>query len=653
MKKEILIGKEKVVIETGELAKQADGSVVISMGGTSVLVTVTASREPLEKEKRKMMVPLTVDYRERTYAVGKIPGGFFKREGRPREREILNSRLIDRTIRPLFDKRFQHEIQVNALVLSSDAENDSDVISVTGASCALILSTIPFPMPVACVRVGKIANDFIINPNYEEQSESELDMVLSASADSVLMIEMGAKEVSEEIVISAIEFAKKPISDLCKLQIDLQESARKEKKKVNLQEINPEISGTVESVFKERFLSAALVKEKLQRENAFDEMFGQIKETLLPKFPESEYEIMYVFEKVFRQEMRNYVLSNKKRIDGRQMDEIRPLSMQIGVFPRLHGSAIFSRGQTQALATVTLGTPQDMQVMEELEGEYKERFLFHYNFPGFATGEVKPDRSPSRREVGHGALAKRSLTPVFPSDEEFPYTVRIVSDILESNGSSSMASVCGGSLALFDAGVPIKSAVAGIAMGLIKNGGDSIILTDIIGLEDNIGDMDCKVAGTESGITGMQMDLKISGIEIGLISKILERAKESRKFVLEKMESVIEKPRQTLSQFAPRMVILVVPQSKIGALIGPGGKNIRQITEQTNSKIDIEEDGRVFISGTDPHGVELATQMVEYYTAEVEVGKTYKGKVTRIMEFGAFVEILPGKEGLVHISQMA
>lgn len=652
-RKEIEIGGKKIVIEIGELAKQADSSVLIKIGETAVLVAVSVSKKPLEKEKMRGMVSLTVDYRERTYAAGRIPGGFFKREGRPREVEVLNSRLIDRTIRPLFPKSFQHDIQVAALVLSSDMENEPDVAAVTGASTALMLSSLPFAGPIACVRVGRVEGNYIVNPTYEQQSKSEMDMILSGTGDSILMLEMGAKEVGEETVIGAMEFARAELGKLCEAQKELAKKLGKDKKKSDTLEIPAEITNAVKAMFKEKFPSVAGLKEKLERENAFDEIYEDIKTALLPKYLESSVEIRFAFDKVFRDEIRNFMISSKKRIDSRETGEIRHLSMRTGIFPRLHGSAVFMRGQTQSLATVTLGTPKDSQIMEELEGEYKERFLFHYNFPGFATGEVKPERGVSRREQGHGALARRSLQPVMPNDQEFPYTIRIVSDILESNGSSSMASVCGGSLALFDAGVPLKAAVAGIAMGLVKEGNDSMILTDIIGLEDNIGDMDCKVAGTYNGITGMQMDLKMGGVDIALMTRMLADAKKARHFILDAMKGVIAAPRQSISQYAPRMVILTIAQSKIGGLIGPGGKNIRQITEQTNTKIDIEEDGRVFISGLDPQGVELATEMVEYYTAEVEVGKNYRGRVTRIMEFGAFVEILPGKEGLVHISQLA
>ena len=656
MKKEFDLGNKKILIETGEVAKQANGSVIVKLGETSVLVTAVISKDPIPEEEDFDYLPLTVDYRERTYASGKIPGGFFKREGRPRDEEILTSRVVDRSIRPLFPKYINHKMQVSILVLSSDGENDSDAISVLGASTALCISEIPFYGPIGCVRVGLIDNEFVLNPVYEQQLKSSMNLLVSGTGEKIIMIETGANEISEEKIISAIEFAKPYLGKLCEIQKEIVKDVGKQKIIFEEKKVQPEIFSEVENLLKQKIQDITSTKEKQEREKIVSEVLKEILTELKPKFGEDkkiEKQIKLSFEKVFRNEIRKFILENKKRLDGRESDEIRDVSCKVSFLPRIHGSALFTRGKTQSLVTVTLGTPRDMQVMEELEGEYKERFLFHYNFPGFATGDIKPDRSPSRREIGHGALAKKAIYPLLPKEEEFPYTVRIVSDILESNGSSSMASVCGGSLALFDAGIPVKEAVAGVAMGLIKEDDNYLILTDIMGLEDHIGDMDFKVAGTKNGITAIQLDLKIDGITTQLISEILEQAKLARLKILDIMNKTIDKPRQSLSSYAPQIRILQIPQTKIGDLIGSGGKNIRQITEETNTTIDIEEDGRVFISGTDTNNVELAKQMVEYYTADIEIGKIYNGKVTRITDFGAFVEILPGKEGLVHISQLA
>ncbi|MDI6641071.1 MAG: polyribonucleotide nucleotidyltransferase [Elusimicrobiota bacterium] len=661
MQKEIKIGSKSIVIEVGKLAKQTNGSATVRIGETAILATVVISREKLGFDKITGVLPLTVDYRERTYAAGKIPGGFFKREGRPREKEILTSRLVDRTIRPLLAKQLAHEIQLNILVLSSDGEHDSDSISVLGASAALLCSDIPFETPVGCTRVGYINNEFVIDPTYEQQEASLLDLIVAGTSEKVIMLEGSAKELQEELVIKAIEFAKPHLSKMCEIQNELRKEYKKEKLPLSaLSYLKPsdEIVQAVKELLKPKMHEIVKITDKILFELTVDQIKKNIVEELKTKFAldadeEKLFQVNVAFEEIFREEVRNSILTTNLRQDGRLPQDLRDINCSISFLPRLHGSALFRRGQTQALVTVTLGLPKDMQVMDELEREYKERFMFHYNFPGFATGSIKPDRGPTRREIGHGALAKRALYPVLPTKEEFPYTIRMVSDILESNGSSSMASVCGGSLALFDAGVPLRSAVGGVAMGMIKENNSYVILTDIIGLEDKYGDMDFKIAGTDKGITAIQLDLKIYGIDTELISEILNSAKLARKKILDKMNSVISKPKETLSEYAPRMFIVQIPQTKIGDLIGPGGKIIRKIVEESGVNIDVEDDGRVFISGDDPAGVELAKQMVEYYTADVEVGKVYRGKVTRTTDFGAFVEILPGKEGLVHISQLA
>ncbi len=656
MRKELELGNKKIIIESGEIARQANGSVIVRIGETSIFATAVISEDPIPEEEDIDYLPLNVEYRERTYASGKIPGGFFKREGRPKEQEILISRVVDRSIRPLFPKNINHKIQVSILVLSSDGENDSDAISVFGASTALCISEIPFYGPIGCVKVALVGDKFVINPSYEEQFKSSLNLIVSGTEEKIFMIEVKANEVSEEKIISAIEFAKPYLSKLCDIQKELVKQIGRPKILLEEKKIQQEIFLEVEKFLKPKISNITSLKEKSERGKITKELLKEITSELKQKFADDkkiEKQIKLSFEEIFRTEIRKFIIENKRRLDGRTFDEIREVSCKVSFLPRIHGSALFTRGNTQSLVTVTLGTFKDMQVMEELEGEYKERFLFHYNFPGFATGEVKPDRSPSRREIGHGALAKKSLYPVLPKEEDFPYTIRIVSDILESNGSSSMASVCGGSLALFDAGVPIRAAVAGVALGLIKEGNNHLILTDIMGLEDHIGDMDFKVAGTKEGITAIQLDLKIDGITTDFISEVLNKAKVAREKILDIMNKTIDKPRESLSIYAPQIRILQIPQTKIGDLIGSGGKNIRQIIEETSTTIDIEEDGKVFISGTDSDNVELAKQMIEYYTADVEVGKIYNGKVTRIVDFGAFVEILPGKEGLVHISQLA
>lgn len=648
IKTSLTVAGKEISVETGNLAKQANGSCVIRVGDTMVLVNAVASTSP--KEGTDFM-PLTVDYKERAYAAGKIPGGFFKREAKPRDSEILVSRLIDRSIRPLFPEFWRNDTQVTAMVLSHDGENDSDIISIIGASIALTLSDIPFEKIIASVRVGRINGEFVINPTIQQRQESDLDLVVSGTEDALTMVEAGANELSEQQMLDALNLAEEEISKICKF---IKTSfTSKEKLPAPAPVIDETLKAEIEAEAVPKAQECVTIKEKTQREVTWATFKKEMETKLAEKYPEQEAIIDYVMEDIFYKKARELVLTKNVRTDGRALTEIRPITCQIGYLPRAHGSAVFTRGQTQSLASVTLGSPADKQIMDELTGEYKERFLLHYNFPGFATGEPKPERSPGRREIGHGNLARRGLKAILPTEEEFPYTIRIVSDIMESNGSSSMASVCGGCLALFDAGVPVKSACAGIAMGLIKEGDNYVILTDIMGMEDHLGDMDFKVVGTKKGITALQMDIKITGLTTEIMAKALEQARVGRMEILGKMEATIESPRAELSKYAPKMVTVTIPQNKIGGLIGPGGKNIRNIQETTGAKIDIEEDGTVFICATDSVSMENAKNMVDALTAEVEVGREYKGKVTKIMAFGAFVEILPGKEGLVHISKLS
>jgi len=646
---EITYGTKKLKIETGRMAKQAAGSVLVSIEGTVVLVTAAYNPEPKPGQD---FFPLTVDYRERTYAAGRIPGGFFKRESKPRDKETLTSRLIDRSIRPLFPESFLNAVQVNAVVLSSDQVNDTDIPSMIGASFALMLSDLPFKGPISAVRVGLLNGQFVLNPTFKEQAESPLDLVVAGSKNAIMMVESGSQEISEEKLVEALDFAQAEIVKACGEQEKFTASLAKPKLKVEPISQDPALVSAVEAAAREKIRAAVRTADKSQRENAMSEMKREIVKSFEAQFPEQAPAVGAVIENILYEEARALILKDKVRTDGRKWDQIRPISIEVGVLPRTHGSALFTRGQTQSLSTVTLGSPDDQQIMDVLEGEYKERFILHYNFPGFATGEAKAERSPGRREIGHGALARRSLLALLPPETEFPYTLRVVSDILESNGSSSMASVCGGSLALFDAGVPMKSPCAGIAMGLILEGKDYAVLSDIMGLEDHLGDMDFKVAGTQNGITALQMDIKIEGISIEIMKQAIHQAQAGRLHILGLMQKAIDAPRAELSTFAPKIVTVMIAKDKIGALIGPGGKNIRSISELTGTEVNVNDDGRVTITGVGAESVNSAQAMVEGSVAEVEVGRIYKGKVTRLMNFGAFVEVLPGKEGLVHISQL-
>ncbi len=649
-KLEIQIGDKKISIEVGEVARQAAGSAFVQMGESVVLVAAAHGTKPREDRD---FFPLTVDYRERTYSAGRIPGGFFKREGKARDNEVLTSRIIDRSVRPLFPESLRLEVQVSAIAMSHDGLHDLDIISVLGASVSLGLSALPWNGPIGAIRIGRVDERFILNPNLDEQERSTLDLVVAGKKGSILMVESGAYELSEEMLVEALTIAQTEIDRLCDLQIDLIKRVGKPKMEAPVSAIPADVSAKVNEWARGRFKEAVRTAEKGARETLVAAIHKDVKEKASAEFPDNDACVGGLLDTIEYEEARRLILDESRRTDGRGFEDVRPITIRTGVLPRTHGSALFTRGQTQSLAVATLGSPADQQVMDVLEGEYKERFMLHYNFPGFSTGEPKPERGPGRREVGHGALARRALLPLLPDPEVFPYTIRVVSDILESNGSSSMASICGGSLSLFDAGVPMKKPCAGMAMGLVKEGDRWVVLTDIMGMEDHLGDMDFKVAGTTEGVTALQMDIKIEGISIEIMKRALEQAKRARLFVLGKMAESLAAPRPDLSPRAPRMEVVQIPVAKIGALIGPGGKNIRRIIEESGAQVDVEDDGKVYITASDLSSLETAKHQVESYSAEVEVGKIYKGTVVRIMpKLGAFVEVMPGKDGLVHISQL-
>jgi polyribonucleotide nucleotidyltransferase len=655
MKQEVtvdLTGGKRISFETGKLAKQAHGSVVVRMGDNVVLATATANPDPREGID---FFPLTVDYREYTYAGGRIPGGFIKREGRPSEREILTSRQIDRPVRPMFTDGFKCETQVIAFVLSADTENDPDVAGINGASAALTISDIPFEGPIGAVRVGLVKGAFIINPTYSEMRESLLNIMVVGTSDGIVMIESGAKEVKEETVVDAIEFAHTEIKKICAAINDLRQKAGKPKRQVT----PPEFDQAYYDDLKNRVgadLTDRLDTQKHPKAES-QSLTRELKKQLQAAIPEddeaAQKKFKTYFETLRERIFREQVINEKRRPDGRAFDQIRDIWIEVGVLPRTHGSAIFTRGETQALVTTTLGTSDDMQRLEVFEGEAKKRFMLHYNFPPFSVGEVAFLRGAGRREIGHGALAERSISNVLPGEETWPYAMRVVSDILESNGSSSMATVCGASLSLMDAGVPLKSPVAGVAMGLVKEGEQYAILTDIAGAEDHYGDMDFKVAGTRDGITALQMDIKVGGITAQIMREALSQAQRGRLFILDKMNAVLPSPREKVSSFAPRIYTLQIPVDKIRDVIGPGGKMIRSIIERTGVKIDVEDSGKINVASNDEASAAKALQIIGDLTATAEVGKTYLGTVTRLADFGAFVEIIPGTDGLLHISEVA
>jgi polyribonucleotide nucleotidyltransferase len=647
---EVEIGGKTLKIETGKLAKQADGAAVVQLGDTVVLVTACYEKEAMEGGD---FVPLTVDYRENTYAAGKIPGGFFKREGKPTEKEVLTSRLIDRSIRPLFPDGYYHETQVIASVLSADQENDPDIVGLIGASTALYISKVPFTNPIAAVRIGLIEDQFVLNPTNQQQTESKLEIVLAGTETAIVMIESLAHEIPEERMIEAIKFGHEGIKTVIRAIKELRPEDAPARMQVTPVEIPAELLEEIRTKHADEIVSALNVSGKLASIQASKEIF----ERIISEIPEEELEkrelTKKALHKVKEELFRSQVLNERKRTDGRGFNEIRPIDIQVGLLPRTHGSALFQRGETQALATVTLGTSDDAQRIDELEGESLRRFMLHYNFPPFSVGEVKFLRAPSRRDIGHGALADKAIRNMLPDESVFPYTIRLVSDILESNGSSSMATVCGGILSLMDAGVPLKAPVAGVAMGLVMEGEKYAILTDIAGEEDHTGDMDFKVAGTKDGITALQMDVKIEGISDSLMLEALQQAREGRLFILDKMLQVLPESRQEISNFAPRLITMKIPTGKIRDVIGPGGKVIRGIIEQTGVKIDVQDDGTVTIASVDEAQAKKAQQIIENLTAEAERGRSYLGKVQRIAEYGAFVEILPGTVGLLHVSEIA
>lgn len=647
---EVEIRGKKLIIETGEVARQSDGSVIIRYGDTILLATVVAEKKTKEDID---FFPLTIDYQEKTFSAGKIPGGYFKREGKPTEKEILTSRLIDRPIRPLFPKGFYSETQGIVSVLSYGDENVSDILGITGMSAALMISDIPFNGPVAAVRVGILEGNPILNPDLSESERLDLNIVVAGTEDAVVMVEGGASEVSEEMLLEAIDFAHSEIKRILPVQRELRAMVGKEKRPLIEKKVDETLREEVERFVIEKMREYIRIPGKQKRQEALDIL---LEETRHHFNAEERGIVRFINETFFDIEkklVRNMIVRDRIRADGRRPDEIRQISSKVGILPRAHGSALFVRGETQALVAVTLGTAEDEQKVETLEGETYKNFMLHYNFPPFSVGEVRPLRSPGRREIGHGALAERALKPVIPHKEVFPYTIRVVSDILESNGSSSMATVCGATLALMDAGVPIKSPVGGIAMGMIQEQGETVILTDILGLEDHLGDMDFKVTGTSKGITAFQMDLKTGGIDRMILERALEQARQGRMYILEKIRESLPAPRERLAPHAPRIYTMQIKQDKIRDVIGTGGKVIRGIIEQTGVKIDISDTGLINIAATDESSAMKAMEIINGIVAEAEVGKIYLGKVKRIVDFGAFVEILPGTEGLLHISQIS
>jgi polyribonucleotide nucleotidyltransferase len=650
--RQLTISNKPFSFETGKLAKQAGGSVIVRYGDSVVLVTAcraASAREGID------FLPLTVDYREYTYASGRIPGGFFKREGKPAEKEVLTSRCIDRPIRPLFPSGWRYETQVIALVLSADQENDTDVLAITGASAALAVSEIPFEKTIAGVRIGLVDGQYVVNPTFKQRKESKLDIIVAGTRDGLVMVEAGAREVTEEQVVQALETAHAAIRQIVATIDDLAKEAGKPKLSVPTKEIGHDFFREVEEKIFVPLTEAMRIRGKLENYDRVD----QLLEELVAAIPEGEVqrkvEAKQIFKDLKEKVLREEVLMHGVRLDGRQFDEVRPIWIETGVLPRTHGSTVFTRGETQALVTCTLGTADDAQKVESFEGETWKSFMLHYNFPPFSVGEVAFLRGPGRREVGHGALAERALVSVLPAAEQFPYTIRLVSDILESNGSSSMASVCGGSLAMMDAGIPLKSDVAGIAMGLVmdEKSGKYAVLSDIAGAEDHYGDMDFKVAGTAEGITALQMDIKVTGITTAVMRQALEQARRGRLHILGKMREALPKSRESISTFAPRIVTIRIPVDKIRDVIGPGGKMIRSIIERTGVKIDVEDDGRVNVASADGESAQKAISIIQELTATPELNKTYLGKVQRITDFGAFVEIMPGTDGLLHVSEIA
>ena len=647
------VGGRALILETGKIAKQANGAIVARYGDTVILNTACMANKPNDRD----FLPLTVDYRENTYSAGKIPGGFFKREGRPTEKEILTSRLIDRPMRPLFPESWRNETQVNSMVLSADSDNDPDVIAVTGAAAAAYCSDLPFPTPIAAVRVGLVNGQLVANPTVAEQKLSLINIVIAGSDEAIMMVESGALEVSEETVVEALEFGHAQVKKIVAAIKELHAQLKPKKVEVAPWPFDQSIYDSIKKTYGAE-LKDALDTEKHPKKESYH-LIDELKAKIVATVPEEDEEKLTLtkraFDRLKEDIFRDEILNNRRRPDGRAFDKIRKITCEVGLLPRVHGSALFTRGETQALATLTLGTKEDQQRLDLLFAQDQhKRFMLHYNFPPFSVGEVKPVRGPGRREIGHGALAERALVSLLPPETEFPYAMRLVSDILESNGSSSMATVCGGSLAMMDAGVPLKSPCAGIAMGLVVgDNGKYAVMTDIAGAEDHYGDMDFKVAGTRSGITALQMDIKVGGISIPMMREALAQAKKARLEILDIMDATLSEARTTISAYAPRLFKLSIPTDKIRDLIGPGGKKIKSIIEATGVKIDVHEDGTVHIFATSGSGGDAALQMVRDVTASAEIGKTYLGKVVRLAEFGAFVELFPGTDGLLHISEIS
>ncbi|MEH7110935.1 polyribonucleotide nucleotidyltransferase [Neobacillus niacini] len=641
----------KLTVEIGQLAKQANGAVMVRYGDTAVLSTATASKEP----KNLDFFPLTCNYEERLYAVGKIPGGFIKREGRPSEKAILASRLIDRPIRPLFADGFRNDVQVISIVMSVDQDCSSEMAAMFGSSLALCTSDIPFEGPIAGVIVGRVDGEFVINPTVDQAEKSDIHLTVAGTKDAINMVEAGADEVSEEVMLEAIMYGHEAIKSLVEFQEKIMAEAGKEKREITLYELDKDLEAEVREICEADMVTAIQVQEKHAREDAIKE----VKNRVIAKFEENEAtaddlkQVKQILDKIVKGEVRRLITVEKIRPDGRKIDEIRPLSSQVGILPRTHGSGLFTRGQTQALSICTLGAMGDVQILDGLGIEEEKRFMHHYNFPLFSVGETGPIRGPGRREIGHGALGERALEPIVPSEKDFPYTIRLVSEVLESNGSTSQASICASTLAMMDAGVPIKAPVAGIAMGLVKSGDYYTVLSDIQGMEDHLGDMDFKVAGTAKGVTALQMDIKIKGLSREILEEALQQAKKGRMHILESMLATIGEPRTELSKFAPKILTMKINPDKIRDVIGPSGKQINKIIEETGVKIDIEQDGTVFIASTDQEMNQKAKKIIEDIVREVVVGEMYLGKVKRVEKFGAFVEIFAGKDGLVHISELA
>ena len=646
----IELGGRTLTMEIGKIAKQANGAVLVRYGDTAVVVAATGTKTPREGVD---FFPLTVDFEEKMYAVGKIPGGFIKREGRPAETAILTSRLIDRPIRPMFPEGYHNDVQIVATAVSVDPDNAPDIPAMIGASCALSISDIPFEGPIAGVRVGMIDGQYIINPTIEQAKVSRLNLAVAGTKDAILMVEAGAKEISEDEMLDAIWFGHEEIKKLVEWQEKIMAEVGKPKMEVPVYEPPAELAAEIEAYGAEQLKAALMDANKLEREENVARIKAEIADAFMEKYPDNAKDVAYITQKLVKKIVRRTISVDKIRPDGRALDEVRPVTCEVGLLARPHGSALFTRGQTQILNVLALAPLSEAQTLDGLGVELTKRYIHHYNFPPYSVGETRPVRSPGRREIGHGALAERALLPMIPSEEEFPYAIRLVSETLESNGSSSMGSVCASTLSLMDAGVPIKAPVAGVAMGLVKDGDYFTILTDIQGLEDALGDMDFKVAGTKNGITAIQMDIKIDGINKEIFKQALAQAKRGREHIMGIMLDCISEPRKELSKYAPKITTIHVDTEKISKIIGPGGKTIKKIVEETGAKIDIEEDGRVYIAAVNSEEAAKAIDMINGITAEAEVGKVYTGKVTRLMAFGAFVEILPGKEGLVHISQLS